>query len=625
MAKYDIKIQKNYAKLLNKGDELHKNRNFEKAANIYLRVYKFFKKNKNEPIFVEILKKVTDCLFGLENYEEALKYLKEILEISKKIKNYSLMASTLSDIGLVYKEFYDINKAKPFFIQAHKIYKDLGDNLNIVTTFIQLAIVDSLQGFLEESIKKLTEARDIAIKFGFSKELGIIYDNLASIYLRFGKFEEFKENYLLLVDVTERNKDPQHLSIFLNNTMVWFSQLQMIDDEFELLSMNLEICETHNLIGSKITCLTNFSRYYSRKGNFAEAKDFLDQAYKLAEESNLTNEKIGVFNGFGLLYREKGEFNKALNYYSKSLNMSKRFQDIFMVIENYKIIAKINQNLDNFSEAYRNYTETLKGYYKISKSIKNLKMREKFKQNYEYIPELIDEINAILESKKIHVKISEQERLHGFSRELCHEIAIENELDKSECIEKVLRMKEIIDNNKGNTLENDARELCRRIYNIDIATTSKEWKIDYNQVAYLYDVGCLKDKSTQSLEIDIYGENNTKNMKYILLGECKAKNKPMSNKEIFCFVMKANLIGEGISKSFRNDSSKNHELNFQFIIISLGGFSIDDPEQIFNQNCNSLIKKFKIELFDLDRFIKCLKQNKINPKFYNDLKSIKGI
>ena len=99
----------------------------------------------------------------------------------------------------------------------------------------------------------------------------------------------------------------------------------------------------------------------------------------------------------------------------------------------------------------------------------------------------------------------------------------------------------------------------------------------------------------------------------------------MSKKETMCFAMKANIIGEEILKSFTDDTSKDYNHYFQFIIFSLGGFSIENPKQTFNENCNLSIKNFEIEFFDLERFIKSLKQNNINPKFYNDLKSIKDI
>lgn len=625
MAKFEKNIEKNYDRLLLKGNKLFKERKFEKAIRAYLQIYDFYKERNNENISVEVLKKISDCYIELEKYEEALTYLERTLELSKKLKNDLLKACTLSDIGLVYKEFYDINKAEPLFVQANKIFNELGSIINVVVSLIQLATVEIIKGNLEESIKKLNRAKDLAIKYGIKSQLSIIHGKLAELSLKLGNIDEFKENYQTLLDFQKYNENPQHLAVFLNNTMVWFAQLNIIDgsEQIDLLNMNLEVCNSNNLTGSKITCLINLSRYHSRKGNFKIAEDFLNQAFSLAKENNLVNEKIGIFNGYGLLYRENGDIDKSIKFYLKALNLSKRFDDIFNIIEIYKIIAKIYKNQKKYSEAYRNYSEALKCYSKIAHSIKNLSMREEFKQNFKFIPEIIEEINNILENRKTYVKISEQQLIQGLSSELCHEISKDKDyLVKSACVEKVAKMKQIIDNNKGYTLETDARELCRRIYKYDIAATSKEWRIDSSQIEDLTKRGCIKDVQTKTIEIDIYGETSTPNQYIILIGECKAKNKSMSKKEIICFTKKINIVASEIMKSNNSDSAIKNKLKFQFIIVSLGGFPKENSEQLIIQNLDEWIKNIKIELFDLEKFIKCLERHNLNPKFYNDLKSL---
>jgi len=625
MAKFEKNIEKNYDRLLLKGNKLFKERKFEKAIRIYLQIYDFYKENNNEIIAVEVLKKLSDCYIELEKYEEALTYLERILELSKKLKNDLLKACTLSDIGLVYKEFYDINEAEPFFIQANKIFNELGSIINIIVSLIQLATVEIIKGNLEGSLKKLNSAKDHAIEYGIKNQLSIIHGKLAELSLKLGNIDEFKENYQALLDFQKYNENPQHLAVFLNNTMVWFAQLNIIDgsEQIDLLNMNLEVCNSNNLTGSKITCLINFSRYHSRKGNFKIAEDFLNQAFSLAKENNLVTKKIGIFNGYGLLYREREDIDQSIKFYLKALNLSKRFDDIFNMIEIYKIMAKIYKNQKKYIEAYRNYSEALKCYFKIANSIKKLSMREEFKRNYQFIPEIIEEINNILENRKTYVKISEQHLIQGISSELCHEIIKDKDyLVKSACVEKVAKMKQIIDRYKGYTLETDARELYRRIYKCDIAATGKEWRIDSSQSEDLIKRGCVKDVQTKTIEIDIYGESSTLNQDHILIGECKAKNKSISRKEIICFTKKINIIAKELMKSNNNNSVIKKMIKFLLIIVSLGGFPIENSDQIVIQNLDESIENVEIELFDLEKFIKCLKRHNLNPKFYKDLNSL---
>ena len=102
------------------------------------------------------------------------------------------------------------------------------------------------------------------------------------------------------------------------------------------------------------------------RGKLNKAEECINQALNLAEKYNLINDKIGVFRSLGLYYREGGNLDKAIKFYLKSLNLSKRVNDVFKVIENYTTLARIYEDQEKYSEAYRNYSEALKNYSKIS-------------------------------------------------------------------------------------------------------------------------------------------------------------------------------------------------------------------------------------------------------------------
>ena len=73
MAKFEKNVEKNYVRLLLKGDKLFNERKFEKAIRAYLQTYDFYKERNNENITVEVLKKVSDCYIELEKYHTLLK------------------------------------------------------------------------------------------------------------------------------------------------------------------------------------------------------------------------------------------------------------------------------------------------------------------------------------------------------------------------------------------------------------------------------------------------------------------------------------------------------------------------------------------------------------------------
>lgn len=93
----------------------------------------------------------------------------------------------------------------------------------------------------------------------------------------------------------------------------------------------------------------------------------------------------------------------------------------------------------------------------------------------------------------------------------------------SRTIEQVytkIDLRNIIYNMKGPFLEIGARQLFRNRDLYDMKPSGLEWKINPSEVKELLKIKCIRDKSTTSIEIDLYGKKEEKRKMIYLIGEC---------------------------------------------------------------------------------------------------------
>lgn len=183
------------------------------------------------------------------------------------------------------------------------------------------------------------------------------------------------------------------------------------------------------------------------------------------------------------------------------------------------------------------------------------------------------------------------------------------------------KLKNLIDIAKGQLLETDSRKLFRREYNYEISDSGKNWRINKKQIDFLLKQKCQKAPTTESIEIDIFGQGKDSDRTIYILGECKNRVRPITENEIKCFIIKASIIA--------NHLMKHHEVQaqskpvFHLVIISLKGFPrkdiIKSSLKKYWKAGQNRIKNGRIDLIKNDQFIKLLKRNNISPKFYEAL------
>lgn len=628
MGKYEDLLRKQRENELIRALEHFKRYEYSKAEPLFLKIYQYYKKNSELRKAYDVLHFLIEIMMLSERSGEAFDYIKNTYKYAKESKNEELKAVAASDMGKIYYDSGEIELSKKYLTEAYNSFKERDDYRNIMISIMHFGNLVDHEGDLEGAIKKFQEAEKIALEFRLESYLCSIYEKLASLYLTLNDGESFNKYYEKALEAINKVQNPREIARFLNNSIVFFQNLQDPEKEYQLLKDNLNHCKKYNLVGAEISVLINLSIYMEINEKFSEAKEYINQAIQLSEKNSLLKDKATILRRIGIICRKTKEYSKSYKYLKDSLNLARNLNDKFLIIGNHLSLGELNREQNDFFESYKNFTQALNFYRDLTDNITIGSLKDSFKKTYEYLPYIIKEINDILDSGEITPNFEELIDLENIFKKACKQgNTLFNNLIREECEKQIGKFKNIFYELKSQRLENDARELfrIRDFYTID--TTGLNWRIEPDEIKRLMDSGCQKNQTTKTIDIDIYGHKDVEGKRTYIIGECKILNKLISLSNIKCFILKANIIANHLMIDHLK-KSQNKPL-FHLVVVSLEGFPDKiDISGLIEENwdlAKGRLLNRTVEMISYNEFIIQLKINNFSASIYEKLREVQKI
>ncbi|KAA3605585.1 MAG: hypothetical protein DWQ06_03405 [Calditrichaeota bacterium] len=134
-------------------------------------------------------------------FETALDYTKQSLEIHSEINSEIGVSRSYDDIGRIYFAMGDLEKAIEFHMKSLELREKIGYIQGKTTTFLGLGKVLTKQGKLDEAIKHISQALELAEMTKTKVKISDSYKYFAEAYSLKGDFEkalEFYQKYHIL-------------------------------------------------------------------------------------------------------------------------------------------------------------------------------------------------------------------------------------------------------------------------------------------------------------------------------------------------------------------------------------------------------------------------------------------
>lgn len=284
------------------------------------------------------------------------------LEINQKEKELfqKYLATSLSNIGLIYQNQGDNTQAIDYHSRSLEIDKELGKKKGVITSLNNIAIIYQNQGDFGNALIYFSRSQkiceEIEDKSGIANSLnniGIIYDNL-------GDYSKAISNFSRSLKIQEEIGNKQDIANTLNNIGLIFKSQGDHAKAIDYLSRSLLIREQ---IGDKkgtATSLNNIGLIYHEQEDYENAIDYYSRCLTIKEE---IGDKKGIatsLNNIGLIYHDQNNYEKALDYYSRCLIIKEEIGDKKSIATSLNNIGSFYNDQGNYIEALNNLTRSLK-------------------------------------------------------------------------------------------------------------------------------------------------------------------------------------------------------------------------------------------------------------------------
>jgi len=251
-----------------------------------------------------------------ESMRRAISKFQEALSLWKTVGDDRLEAYTLQELGLIYSDLSDYQKALDSYIQAGAIYKVTGDLRGQIGIFTNIGWIYGTLGDYEKAIEFYERAVRESRATGDRYANPVPLSNIGSEYARLGQYQK------------------------------------ALDIHLQVLAMR----QASNDRGGQAITLDHIANCYAHLGQRQKALEYYKQALDRMPDLSYQYYTASTFNNIGELYQDLGDNQKALDYFSQALVLRRGIGDRNGEAATLSSLARLERDRGNLARA-RNYIE----------------------------------------------------------------------------------------------------------------------------------------------------------------------------------------------------------------------------------------------------------------------------
>lgn len=289
-------------------------------------------------------------------YQSAAKYLRQsnqksrefgekALELARK-NNWRLQIGYgLNIIGLSLLFDSDFDSAMIYLIQAREIFEELHNNEGIASSLVNIGSIYTNLGNTDKAIENFQAALNIYETLnnsldapessgGYNRDIAAVHNNLGSQFSKKEDQQKALQYYQKAILILEKIGADRELVQALNNAGTALFELGRFDDALAHYTRSLAIAEKGGDKNGLLISLNNLGRVYSGLKQFDLAGRHLERSRMISLEMSEKQHLRNNYEYTAVMYEKMGDFQSAY-IYQKSL------EDIRDGIINENVVNRI--------------------------------------------------------------------------------------------------------------------------------------------------------------------------------------------------------------------------------------------------------------------------------------------
>jgi CHAT domain-containing protein/Tfp pilus assembly protein PilF len=230
-------------------------------------------------------------------------------------------ATTLSNIGLVYSDLGEKQKALDYYQQALPLRRAVGDRSGEAVTLINIGAVYSALGEKQKALDYYQQALPLWRAVGDRSGEATTLSNIGLVYSDLGEKQKALDYYQQALPLRRAVGDRSGEAITLNNIGRVYDALGEKQKALDNYQQALPIMRAvGNRTGEAVT-LNNIGFVYDDLGEKQKALDYYQQSLPLSRAVGDRAGEANTLNNIGFVYRDQGKPEVAINSWEQSANL----------------------------------------------------------------------------------------------------------------------------------------------------------------------------------------------------------------------------------------------------------------------------------------------------------------
>lgn len=334
------------------------------------------------PLYIELVIQYV----ALKDLDNSIQNAEKALELAKKYNQKAEQAKAYSYLGKLYNS-KDKQKALDFYISTVKVYRELKDTANIISS--ALFVCDYIRAVNPaEAIVFAEEVLNLAVATNDKNSIGKANMAIGAALYAQSNYVSALKACEKAVEVFRETGNKADLGNVLNTIGVIYKNWGDYEKAIDYYQQNLTIQESLGDTMAMGYAYANIGNVYFYVGiDLDKALFNYDKSSKYFESKKQRTLAAQQRNSIGLVYKEKKDYNEALNSFNRALTIFKEqnflpgiasaqvnIGNIYLERGNYsdalrfcKDALRINQETGNKKEVGSNYRDLGRIYFKWEK------------------------------------------------------------------------------------------------------------------------------------------------------------------------------------------------------------------------------------------------------------------
>jgi CHAT domain-containing protein/Flp pilus assembly protein TadD len=259
--------------------------------------------------------------------QKALDSYNQSLPLARAVSDKATEAVILSNIGAVYDALGERQKALDSYNQSLPLFRAVDNKAGEARTLSNIGLVYSALGEKQKALDFYNQSLLLKRALDNKASEAITLNNIGRVYDDLGEKQKALDSYNQSLPLFRAVDNKAGEAVTLNNIGAVYDALGEKQKALDFYNQSLPLFRAVGDRAGQASTLNNIGRVYDDLGQKQTALEYYNQSLPLFREVSDRTGQARTLNNIGRVYSALGEKQKALDYYNQSLPLRQAVSD----------------------------------------------------------------------------------------------------------------------------------------------------------------------------------------------------------------------------------------------------------------------------------------------------------